>query len=177
MATKYRTILADPPWAYGQRLDSPRARGGVKYPTMTVEEITAVPVGKWADKNCQLWLWATNSHLHDAFHVLEAWGFRYVTTVTWAKNHWGLGYWLRGQTEHLLLGVRGNPRAKMVGPHGATGRSWSTLVVAPRGKHSEKPQVFIDMIEALGEPPRLELFARAQRLGWDVMGDEVGKPI
>jgi len=172
--SQYRTILADPPWPYRQRLQGSRVRGGVKYPTMAVEEIAVLPIRELVAPECQCWLWATNTHLHDAFHVLEAWGFQYVTTVTWAKTQFGLGYWLRGQTEHLLLGVKGKPRKAMTGPHGASGGNWSTLVTAARGIHSEKPQVFYDMVEALGEPPRLELFARRQRLGWDVAGDEVG---
>jgi len=137
----------------------------------------AIPVGEWADTDCQCWLWTTNSHIHHALHLLEAWGFKYVTKVTWAKTNFGLGYWLRGQTEDLLLGTKGKARAKMIGPHGATGHSYSTLIIAPRGEHSEKPQAFVDMVEALGEPPRLELFARQHRLGWDAWGEELGVKI
>jgi len=174
MDTKYRTIMVDPPWPYRQGLRSPRTRGGVKYPTMSIEDICALDPGKWADKDCQLWLWTTISHLHEAFHVLEAWKFRYITTGTWAKTSYGLGYWLRGQTEHFLLGVRGNPRSFLKGPHGAAEHGWSTLINSPRGRHSEKPSVFYDMVEEIGEAPRLELFARRLRFNWECWGDEVG---
>jgi len=170
----YQTIVADPPWEYGQKLASPKARGGVHYPTMTEAELSGLNVAQWAAPDCQLWLWSTNAHLHTAFHVMEAWGFRYVTMATWVKTQIGLGYWLRGQTEHVLLGIKGNPRSKLTGPHGATGQGASTLIVAPRGKHSEKPNAFYDLAETMSEPPRLELFARVQRLGWTCWGDELG---
>lgn len=171
---RYRTIVVDPPWPFRQKLKSEKTRGGVKYPTMSIEEILAIPVAKWAERDCQLWLWTTNAHMHDAFHCLEAWGFRHITIGTWAKTSYGLGYWLRGQTEHFLLGVKGQPREFLKGPHGAAEHGWSTLIIAPRRGHSEKPQVFYDMVEELGSPPRLELFSRRQRLGWDCWGDELG---
>lgn len=174
---RFKTILADPPWPYYQKLDRPTTRGGVKYPVMTIEQIMNIPVAEWADKDCQCWLWATNSHLHHAFHVLEAWGFRYITTATWVKTKMGLGYWLRGKTEHLLLGVRGNPRSKFIGVHGESGYDWSTFIYdCPHG-HSRKPACSYDMVEALSEEPRLELFGRVRRLGWTTFGDEVGSHI
>lgn len=174
---KYKTILADPPYPYRQKLDRATTRGGLKYPTMTIEEIMRIQVQEWSDKDCQCWLWTTNSHLHDAFHILEAWGFRYITMATWVKTKMGLGYWLRGKTEHLLLGVRGSPRSKFIGPHGSSGYDWSTFMHAPPQGHSQKPQCSYDMIEALSEEPRLELFGRKYRLGWETWGDELGVKI
>lgn len=171
---EYRTIVADPPYSYTQKLNRATTRGGIKYPTMTVEQIMNIPIQKWVAKDCQLWLWSTNAHLHDALHILEAWGFRYITTCTWVKTKMGLGYWLRGKTEHLLLGVRGNPRSKFVGIHGASGYDWSTFIYAPPQGHSKKPDIAYDMIEALSEEPRLDLFGRRYRFGWDTWGDEVG---
>jgi len=171
---KYATILADPPYPYRQKLDRPTTRGGVKYPTMTIIEIMAIPVSEWAAKDCQCWLWTTNSHLHDAFHILESWGFRYITTATWVKTTMGLGYWLRGKTEHLLLGVKGNPRTKFIGPHGSSGYDWSTFIYAPPQGHSKKPNTAYDMVESLSEEPRLELFGRRYRFGWETWGDELG---
>ena len=175
---KYKTIVIDPPWKYEQGLSkSALTRGSAEkiYPVMSDEEIYSLPVGNFADTDCQLWLWVTNAHLHRGFHCLETWGFEYKTIVTWGKTQFGLGYWLRGQTEHVLLAVKGKPRSKFANTkHGATGMNWSTLIIAPRTKHSEKPQAFTDMVEAIGEPPRLEIFAREHRLGWDVIGDAVG---
>ena len=149
-------------------------RGGLKYPTMSVPDIQALPVKEWADTDCQLWLWTTNSHLHEALHTVDAWGFRYITTCTWVKTRMGLGYWLRGKTEHLLLGVKGNPRSKFIGPHGSSGYDWSTFMHAAPTGHSRKPRCSYEMVESLSEEPRLELFGREQRSGWTVWGDEVG---
>lgn len=142
------------------------------YPVMEDAAILAVPVQDFAAQDCQLWLWTTNSHIHLALHCLEAWGFTYKTMATWVKTQFGLGYWLRGQTEHALLGVRGKPRSRFINTkHGATGKAWSTVINAARSNHSEKPEAFLDMVEAMGEPPYLEMFARRQRLGWDVWVD------
>ena len=179
---EYKTVLADPPWPYHQQLGrgksvGDKTRGGLPYISMSIEQIASLPVSTLADKDTMLFLWTTNSHLHEAFHVMESWGFKYKTTMTWAKTQIGLGYWLRGQTEHLLLGVIGNPRSGMIGPYGATGKSWSTLVTAKRGLHSVKPQIVIDMIEDISVPPRIELFARQKRLGWHVWGSEVDSDI
>jgi len=170
---RFRTIVIDPPWRYNQRLAAPSSRGGITYSTLTIEQLKTLPVKRLADDSCQLWLWTTNAHHHSAFHLLEAWGFEYKTTATWVKTQIGLGYWLRGQTEHVLLGVVGNPRAKMIGPHGATGMGYSTVIMAPRRKHSQKPEAFYDMLDAISEPPRLEMFARRLRLGWKAWGTEV----
>jgi len=179
---KYKAILADPPWPYKQKLGRGKkaghtTRGGLPYKTMSIEEIADLPVSKIADKNCMLFLWTTNSHIHNALHIVERWDFTYKTMITWVKHHFGLGYWFRGQTEHLLFGVRGKPRAKFKGPHGATGKSWSTVVFAKRTVHSKKPEIVYEMIEDISEPPRIELFARTKRPGWDVWGNEVKSDI
>lgn len=176
---KYGTILIDPPWRYRQvagkgKKAGDSTRGGLDYPTMSMEELMGLDIMQYADKDCILWLWTTNSHIPCAFPLMEKWGFKYKTMVTWAKNQIGLGFWLRGQTEHLLLGIRGNPREGMIGPHGATGKSWSTLITSKRGEHSVKPEVFIDMIEDISPEPRLEIFARRHRFGWDVIGNQGG---
>lgn len=144
---------------------------------MSVDEIAKLPITDLADKDCMLFLWTTNAHIHDALHLIDQWKFTYKTMITWAKHHFGLGYWLRGQTEHLLLAIKGNPRSRMAGPHGATGKSWSTLVYAKREEHSKKPEIFYTLIEDISEPPRLELFARNKREGWDVWGNEVDSDI
>ena len=114
-----------------------------------------------------LWLWTTNHHMPHAYRVAEGWGFRVVTILTWAKNKIGYGDWLRGQTEHCLMCVRGKPVVE-VGAH-------STLLVADvSAKHSEKPDAFYDLVEALCPAPRYaELFARRGRDRWDGHGDEV----
>lgn len=181
----WRTVLLDPPWAYSQDLGRKKTRGGAvkHYPTMKVGEIQALPVPEILAEDAQVWLWSTNSHLPDAFDILKAWKLRYITTATWVKKKIGLGYWIRGRTEHCLLAVKGNPREKFNGPHGATGTSWSTFIYeedegpvlyADITKHSRKPYQSYELIEATGSEPRLELFARPPaRDGWAVWGNEV----
>ncbi len=179
----YRTILIDPPWPYKQKLVG-KARGGAEkyYETMSLKDIEALPIFQLGAEHCQLWLWTTVSHTHEAFHILEAWRFRYVSQRVWVKgrvegsklvSHFGLGYWIRGQHEILLLAVKGNPRSKLKGPKGATGLNIASVILAPRAKHSEKPEQSYQDIERMSEEPRLELFARKGREGWNGWGDEL----
>jgi N6-adenosine-specific RNA methylase IME4 len=104
--------------------------------------------------------------LPEAFEVLKAWGFRYKTMLTWHKtNRDCMGYWFRVCTEHVLVGARGNIKSF---------RSMDrTLFESPRGKHSEKPQAFFDIVEKVSDTARLEMFARRPRDGWTVWGNEV----
>lgn len=117
------------------------------------------------DENAHLYLWVTNNFLKDGLWVMEQLGFRYVTMLTWAKDRIGLGQYFRGQTEQLLFGVRGRLPAQV--------RTQTTLITAPRRKHSEKPDRAFEVIEAVSPGPRLEMFARTQRPGWDAWGNEV----
>ena len=110
-AGKFNVIVADPPWQYPER--DPSQRGRTPYPTLSNEEIAALSMLEHAAEDCVLWLWATNAHLPAAFEILREWGFTYKTTLTWAKNRMGTGDWLRGQTEHCLLGIRGNPVVRL----------------------------------------------------------------
>ena len=169
----YHVILIDPPWPYTQTLTSKKARGGAAkhYVLLTMDEITALPVAELAADNCQLWLWATNTHLPVALDLIKTWGFTYKSNRIWVKtNGFGGGYWLRGQTEILLLAVKGNPRFWKTGPHGAAGHNISTVIMAPRGEHSVKPPQSCADIERLSSDPpglkRLELFTRDRRKGW-----------
>ncbi len=175
---KFGAIIIDPPWPYTQKLGrgstaGDTTRGGLPYESMTIEEIRALPVADMAADNCALLLWTTNSHLPLAFEMVAAWGFTYKTTLTWGKDRIGLGYWLRGQTEHAILAVKGSPRDKMTGSHGGTGKAWSTLLLAPRREHSQKPGEAWVMMEDLFRGPYLECFARVHRQGWTAWGDQV----
>lgn len=166
---RYPTIMADPPWPEhgGGRIK----RGADRhYPLMKVKDIAALPIESWAEDNAHLYLWTTNNYLPSALQVMAAWGFRYVTTVTWMKDRFGLGQYYRGITEHCLFGVRGNIPYKTLGGKRQQGL---TGFVAPRTKHSEKPVEMYEMIEKVSPGPYLELFARSYRPDWDVWGNEV----
>lgn len=170
---KYGTILADPPWL--ERGGGKIKRGADRhYPLMHTKDICALPIQSLTLPDCHLYLWVTNNFLPDGLKVLAAWGFRYVTCITWAKDKIGLGQYFRGQTEQLLFGVRGQPPYKIANGKRCQG---TTLITAPRGSHSSKPEQARKMIELVSHGPYLELFAREQVAGWDVWGNEVQNSI
>jgi ParB/RepB/Spo0J family partition protein len=161
----YRVIVADPPWPYELRKEDPSHRGTTPYPQMSVEQICATHVGSLACRDCILWLWTTNHHMREAFAVLDAWGFAQKTILTWVKDRFGMGDWLRGQSEHCLLAVRGNPIVEI--------KNHSTVIHGPVRKHSQKPDEFYDFVESHSPAPRYaELWSRHQRENWDGHGDE-----
>jgi N6-adenosine-specific RNA methylase IME4 len=156
------TLYADPPWM--ERGSGKVKRGADRhYPLMHTDEIAGMGVGQVAARDAHLWLWATNNHLPDALWVMAAWGFRFVTVATWAKDRIGLGFYLRGQTEQLLFGVRGATRR---------GGQGTTLITAPRRKHSQKPAEARQLVERISPGPRLELFAREAAPGWTAWGNQ-----
>jgi N6-adenosine-specific RNA methylase IME4 len=163
----YGVIYADPPWSFkvydaDSGLDS---AADAHYPCMETEAIKALPVP--AADNCVLFLWSTAPHLPEALDVMGAWGFGYHTHLIWKKDKTGLGYWLRNQHEVLLIGVRGDV------PSPAPGDRFSSVVEAPRTVHSAKPDVIAEMIKRMfPNMPRVEMFARRKRAGWDCWGNE-----
>jgi N6-adenosine-specific RNA methylase IME4 len=166
---RYKTIYADPPWPeYG---GGKIKRGADRhYQLMSVEEIIRMPVELIADSNSHLYLWVTNNYLEAGLKVMKAWGFNYKTTITWAKDRIGLGQYFRGQTEHCLFGVRGCLPYKVIAERRQQGL---TLINAPRGEHSVKPEAMRQMIEKVSYEPRIELFARKKSEGWNVFGNGV----
>jgi|HubBroStandDraft_2_1064218.scaffolds.fasta_scaffold94971_2 hypothetical protein len=105
----FATIVVDPPWDFGDEGDVDQfGRGKPDYATMTIEQIAAVPVGDRAAKDAHLYLWITNRSLPKGFALLDQWGFRYVTCLTWCKPSIGMGNYFRGSTEQILFGVRGS---------------------------------------------------------------------
>jgi N6-adenosine-specific RNA methylase IME4 len=163
----FRVIVADPPWAYEKRKDDGSHRAALTYPSMITPEICALPLGERAHEHSVLWLWTTNAFMRDAFQVIDAWGFKEKTILTWAKDRMGTGDWLRGKTEHCVLAVRGAPHVNLT--------NQTTLLSAPVREHSRKPDEFYQLVEALCPGSKLEVFARQQRPGWIVWGAESEK--
>ena len=170
-AARYATIVADPPW-------SPEAAGVVDvvgrsnpgYSTMGVQEIAQLAVdgnrvADLADDDAHLYLWVVNRTMRPGFDVLESWGFRFVTILTWCKPSIGLGNYFRNNTEHVLFGVRGSQRLKV--------RDEPTWFEARRGPggHSSKPDEFYDLVDRCSPGPVLELFGRRPRAGWTIWGE------
>jgi len=164
---KFRTIYADPPWQY----DNQGTRGSTDnhYLTMPTADIAALPIEKLAADVAQLHLWTTDAFLEDAFAIMKAWGFERKSTLIWAKPQLGLGNYYRLTHEYLLLGTRGGAQFPQ-GQH-----SHRSVVQADREKHSRKPEQFRQLVEQVGQAPRLELFGRRQVPGWVVWGNEVAR--
>lgn len=170
----FRTIVADPPWRYGawgtpsDRINQTRVRP-MPYDTMSVEEIGAIKVGELAADDCELYFWTTQKYLPESFRVVEAWGFRYCGTLVWCKTPRGTGQGgLYCPTTEFLIHAR---KGKMPQDKTRQDSTWWNIT-RPHNSHSAKPEYFTDMIEAMSDAPRLELFARRQRLGWSTWGNE-----
>ena len=176
---KYKTMLADPPWeqkmtrGYNRR---PNQKRHLDYPTMTVDEIKALPIAPFAADGCHLWLWVTNSFLPAGIEVMKQWGFKYFLPITWVKPS-GIGFWFIHLTQHLLFGYKSPLQLKE--------RFKPNVIYArpPQNKHSRKPEESYQLIEAVSFEPRLELFAREydplwpKRPGWSSWGNEVENDI
>lgn len=163
----YSCIVADPPWPVvvtGAMRGRHSAARVLPYSTMTVEEIVDLPVQSLASDGSHLWLWTTNRFLHDAFEVMDAWGFRNLSTVTWVKPS-GYGPYFATTTQHVLFGYRD----KCVFP---LGRYKPTHFFANPKRHSEKPDEFYDLVRSISPGPRVELFARRSLDGFEAWGDE-----
>ena len=173
MTKIYQTILADPPWEQGMRGHyniRPNQSKGLPYPTMTLDEIKTLSVGEFDEIGCHLWLWTTNQYLEAGFEVMRAWGFKYLAPITWVKPS-GCGNYFIHRTQTLLFGYK----VKCIFP---AGRYKPTVIIATDPhNHSEKPAATYDYIEEISPEPRLELFARRKRFGWDVWGNEVQNDI
>jgi N6-adenosine-specific RNA methylase IME4 len=171
---RYGVLYIDPPWKFEvYSEDTGQGRTAeAHYRTMPVEEIAKTDVPSIAADDCVLFLWATAPTLPEAFELVKAWGFTYRTHCMWAKDKIGLGFWFRNQHEVLIVAVKGNI------PAPAHGTQWSSLIEAPRGaEHSRKPDAFYELIESYFPTlPKIELFARKARAGWDCWGDEAPVP-
>lgn len=172
---RYNIIYADPPWAFRAWSKKGNDRSAERhYHTMSIDDIKALPVGKIADKDCVLFMWATFPTIGNALSVIKAWGFTYKTAAfVWTKQNkktptlfWGMGFWTRSNAEVCLLATKGTPKRKSAKVH--------QVIQSPVERHSKKPdEARRRIVELLGDLPRIELFAREQVDGWDVWGDEV----
>lgn len=172
----FATIVADPPWRYGNT--STRGAAEDHYPTMSIEELCELPVARErAAEQAHLYLWSTAGHLPDAFSVMTAWGFEYKTYLVWVKPQMGMGNYFRVSTEIVLFGIRGGLRTN--------DRGLMNYFNAKRAKHSAKPRAFRELVKKASSGPYLEMFARCSKDqlitgcecsrcedGWEVWGNQ-----
>jgi N6-adenosine-specific RNA methylase IME4 len=175
MANRYGTIVADPPWrvhqppALGRGNGFPKAgpNQALPYPSMAVEQIAAIPVADWAADDCHLYVWTINRYIEATYRLVRGWDFVPSTLLVWAKEPMGLGTGgaFALTTEYILFARRGRGAYEDI-RHPTSWWRWK------RGQHSAKPEAFLDIVEHVSPAPRLELFARRARFGWDYWGDE-----
>jgi N6-adenosine-specific RNA methylase IME4 len=168
-----RVIVADPPWAFGDKLPG-KSRGAAKnYPVLTVAQIGAFQMPCPIADDAWLFLWRVSSQVEEAYRVVRAWGFTPKTEIVWEKlttgglTWFGMGRYVRASHESCIVAVRGRVRPKS--------RSVRSLFHAEAGRHSQKPEAFFDLVEELTDGPYVELFARRKRPGWICVGDEVAR--
>lgn len=164
----FRTLVIDPPWKFKDQ----GSRISPTYPLMDLEQIAAMPIAEVADENAHLYLWCPMAFTEEAHAIAAHWGFRYVLDVLWIKTtddgsrvRFGAGHYLRHAAEKALFCTRGTCPP--------LNRSTCNVLMTPRGRHSEKPDAFYRMVETVSPDPRIDIFARKTRPGWEVFGNEV----
>lgn len=176
---KFATVMADPPWRFVNRTGkiAPEHRRLLRYPTLSLNEICALPIAEHMEKTAHCYLWVPNALLPEGLTVLSAWGFEYKSNLIWHKirkdggsDGRGVGFYFRNVTEIILFGVRGK-NARTLSP----ARSQVNLFSSRKREHSRKPDEQYDIIEQCSPGPYLELFGRGLRNRWTVWGNQADK--
>jgi len=172
---RFGTILIDPPWRFANRTGkmAPEHKRLRRYPTMSFDDIAALPVAELALPKSHLYLWCPNALLLEALQIMKGWGFMYKTNIVWYKTRKdggpdgrGVGFYFRNVTELLLFGTRGQLRTLK------PGRRQVNIIVSRKHEHSWKPSEAYTIIESCSPGPYLELFARQLRPGWTSWGEQ-----
>lgn len=173
---QFGLILADPPWSYKMHSEKGYEKSPQKhYDCMTLAELKAMrdAIMFATAPDCVLFMWGVWPMVPDALELIKEWGFTYKTGGAWhkktthGKDAFGTGYIFRSACEPFFLATRGNPKA--------LNRSTRNIIEATVREHSRKPDCVYDMLEKLFTGPRLELFARTRREGWDSFGNQTDK--
>ena len=173
---RFYTIYADPPWRFQNRTGkvAPEHKRLNRYDTMTTKEIMSLPVESISAVKSHLYLWVPNALIPDGLAVMEAWGFKYKGNIVWEKvrkdgepDGRGVGFYFRNVTELLLFGIRGENNRTL-----APARSQVNLIRTQKREHSRKPDEMVSIIEQCSPGPYLEIFARGNREGWDMWGNQ-----
>lgn len=169
-AGKFSTIVIDPPWPM-EKIERDVAPDQVAfdYPTMSEDQLAAFPVADMAADDCHLFCWTTHKFLPMSLRLLDAWGFRYVLTMVWHKpggfQPFGLPQY---NCEFAIYARRGTPTF-------ADTKAFNVCFQAPRREHSRKPDEFYDLIHRVTTGPRIDVFSREARDGFDGYGNETNK--
>jgi len=175
----YDIVLADPPWPY-YGSTTKDAAAGKHYDLMSWTDLEEMPVREIANTPSALFMWATGPLLHKQIELIRTWGFHYRgVAFVWVKTRRDGGIisgqgvpptFVKPTTEFLLVGTT----CKTGRPFPILDSAMGQVVLAPREAHSAKPEEFQDRIDKIcGDRPKLELFARRKREGWDASGLEL----
>lgn len=166
---RYRTIVIDPPWPIEKILREVRPNQVLlDYPTMTVEEIEALPVPELAyEDGCHIYLWTTHKYLPRAFKVLDTWGANYECLLTWVKNVGITPFSWMYSTEHCLFARIGNLPLLKLGKR--------LDFQAKVREHSRKPDEFYNLVKEVSPEPRIDMFSREKREGFTQYGNELDR--
>ncbi len=176
---KYQIILADPAWKYGGGKGKNSKKWGNSlsaYNCMKLPDLKKLQITNISDKNCALFMWVTLPMIQEGLELMKAWGFRYMTTAfVWnkiyanGKPYCGMGYWTRSGSEICLLGFKGKMERQS--------KKVYQVISSKVTEHSKKPdEIRNRIVELMGDLPRIELFARDRKEGWDTWGDEIPTP-
>lgn len=178
----YRCVVADPAWNFASNsVENPGRNPRRHYRCMSLDDIAALPVERHVAREAVLFLWIIGPFLVKGYHipVMRAWGFEPTAMgFVWVKlnqnanPHFmtirdlfnGPGFTTRKNAEFVVIGKRGRSPRIDAGVH--------EIIIAPRREHSRKPEESYRRIERYCDGPRLELFGRQQRVGWDVRGEQ-----
>jgi N6-adenosine-specific RNA methylase IME4 len=168
---KYRVFYADPPWKYtsgDQHSNEAQATTlTTHYNSMSIQELCQLPIKLMAQDDAVLFMWTTSPLLEECFYVINAWGFKYKTSIVWDKMAHNVGHYISVRHEFLLICTRGSctPDIDKLLP---------SVVSEKRTEHSVKPETFRNMIDTMyPKGKRIELFARHPAKGWAVWGNDV----
>lgn len=178
--TRYRTVVADPPWPFrwdGSPGGRRRNATPMTYSLMTIPEIVALPVADQVDSDATLFLWVTQDVLHrgQAREVAVSWGFpERVGEFIWRKPNFGAGAFPRIGHETCVIYRRGRGSLRSDAPRDVHSvQTWMQRFDTKGGKtHSAKPDGFYDRVIEGQHGPYLEMFARRARFNWDYWGDQ-----
>ena len=170
MSEKFKVLVADPPWKFGDKLPGPNRGAESNYSCLTVKELCEFPIPEM-QPDSWLFLWRVSAMPEEALQVVRAWGFVPKTELIWAKRtkngkRWfGMGHQVRAEHETCIIATRGSPKV--------LNRNTRSIFEAAYTGHSRKPDEFYELVEKLCPGPIAELFARRPRDGWTTFGNQL----
>jgi N6-adenosine-specific RNA methylase IME4 len=167
---KYKTIVIDPPWNQGKtglRSVRPNQDRNLPYKIMTLEEIKDFNINKFAQEECLIFLWTTDKYIEEAHKILREWSFKKHCIFVWNKNTGVCPFSVQFRNEYCIMGYRGKLKLNKIGV--------PTSFFAKVREHSRKPDEFYEIVKQIADSPRIDIFSREKREGFDQWGDEIDR--